>query len=159
MKLSSLLRAIPGRPALWLPVVLAAMSLLSLAFVIGIQRGGCQHVQGRLVDGARFVGTIQGDYVISEVWVSDSDDECPYPGAWCTIAYSTVTGERGSINFAEYGVLDFAEQVGTNGAALMMVQGGSGRWEQATGHVVLSGYFHTDASESNWDYQGEVCTP
>jgi len=156
MKPPGFVRAISDRPVLWVPVALAAVSLLSLAFVVAAQQGGCQHVQGRLVDGARFVGTIAGDY---DVWGPGIVEPCPYPDVSCTTVYSTVTGNRGSINFAEYGVVDFGEQVGTNGAVLMMVQGGTGRWEGATGHVVLSGYFHTVGSVSNWDYQGEVCTP
>jgi hypothetical protein len=156
MKPPNLIRAISSRPSLWAPIALAAISLLTVAFAVVAQEGGCQHVQGRLVDGARFVGTIEGDY---DVWGPGIVEPCPYPDVSCTIAYSTVTGNRSSVTFTEYGVLDFAEQVATNGAVLMMVQGGTGRWDGATGHVVLSGYFHTDTFESNWDYQGEVCTP
>ena len=156
MKPAGLSRSISIRPSLWIPVALAAMSLLTLAFVAAAGQGGCPHVQGRLVDGTRFVGTIQGEYNILDVSVLG---ECPYPDVSCTIAHSTVTGNRGSISFVEYGVVDFGEQVGTNGAVLMMVQGGTGSWQGASGHVVLSGYYHADTSESNWDYQGEVCTP
>jgi hypothetical protein len=159
MKSADLYRAISSRPTLWIPVVLAAVSLLSLAFVAAADQGRCRHVQGRLVDGSRFIGTISGDYTIADIpYAGDCPDE-PAGDVTCTVAFSTVSGSRGAIDLVEYGTLDFEEQEGTNGAVLMLVLGGTGQWEAASGHVVLSGYFHTDGSESNWRYQGEVCTP
>jgi hypothetical protein len=159
MKPRSLARAISPRASLLIPIVLAAASLLSLAFIITAAKGGCRHVEGKLVDGARFIGGISGTYTITEFAY---DGDCPYEPAGdvnCTVVFSTVSGNRGSIDFVEYGTLDFAEQQGTNGAVLLMPVGGTGQWEGASGHIVLSGYFHLDGFESNWDYRGEICTP
>jgi hypothetical protein len=161
MQFKRVVHALSSRPILWITIALVVASLLSLAFMEGILHPGCRPVRGRLVDGSRFIGPISGEYVISSVEVFG---ECPFgepfgPQAWCTGAYSTVIGVNGSIDFIEYGVVDFSEQVGTNGAVLMMVNGGTGQWEGASGHVVLSGYFHTDTNASNWRYQGDICTP
>lgn len=159
MKPSFLLRPFRTRPSLLTLLALGALSLVGIAFVASAATGGCRHVRGRLVDGSRFIGGISGDYSISEI-VYDGD--CPFEpfgDVNCTVAFSTVAGNRGSIDFVEYGTLDFAEQQGTNGAVLLIPTGGTGKWEGASGHLVLSGYFHLEGWESNWDYQGEICTP
>ena len=70
---------------------------------------------------------------------------------------SVVEGKHGSINFQEYAALDLASQQGTNGAVLLVVTGGTGRWEGASGHLALSGYFHGDPFGGQWEYEGEVC--
>jgi hypothetical protein len=74
---------------------------------------------------------------------------------------SYVEGRKGTIYFQEFAALDFTENEGTNGAVLLVVRGGTGRWEDATGHITLSGYFHVDPppGEGEWKYQGEVCVP
>ena len=59
----------------------------------------------------------------------------------------------------EYAAVDFDEQLGPNGGVLVTITGGTGKWENASGHLALSGYFHTDQGTGEWDYQGEVCTP
>jgi len=72
---------------------------------------------------------------------------------------SLVEGKRGTITFKEYAALDSAEQERTNGAVLLVITGGTGQWESASGHIALSGYFHTIPSNGQWDYQGEICLP
>jgi hypothetical protein len=130
----------------------------------------CTHAQGRLFNAAeegspgRVIGTISGDY-----WIDFSDPgnsgttNAPFSpdgtDVFLTWAPSYVEGPRGTIFLMEYGALDFAEQAGPNGGVLVIVTGGTGQWEGASGHLALSGYFHTDEGTGVWDYQGEVCRP
>lgn len=156
------------RPSLRTLSVLA-ISLLAVAAsaaVLGFNswksEGGCSHAQGRLYNAilgeehGRMMGTITGDYWITSFDGRFDPDGTPVVFGWAT---SHVDGDRGTINFNEYSAIDFNEQVGTNGAVLLLITGGTGQWENASGHIVLSGYFHTDESTGVWDYQGEVCVP
>jgi hypothetical protein len=101
------------------------------------------------------IGTIKGDYHLTGSIVGDYK----YDPVWYLTTPSTVEGSRGTINFEEYAALDSAEQVGTNGAVLMKIVGGTGKWQGASGHLVLFGYFHTDTESGEWQYEGEVCVP
>jgi hypothetical protein len=132
-------------------------SFLTLAFTTANHIPGCNHVQGRIVDPGRMIGTISGRYVYVgdnyQEWDPDDTEVVFNSGN------SFVEGSKGTITFQEYAALDFSEYVGTNGAVLMVVTGGTGRWEGATGHIILSGYFHLDTFQGEWKYQGEVCVP
>jgi hypothetical protein len=101
------------------------------------------------------IGTISGDYLIPE-FVGGFNDF--YPVLYLT-GRSYVEGPRGTMQFTEYAALDVSEQVGTNGAVLMKILGGTGQWEGASGHLVLFGYFHTATDQGEWQYEGEVCFP
>lgn len=139
------------------PILIIIISLLALGFTQYSSVPGCDHVAGRLYNGqAKMVGGISGDYYID------------FPGFCATDTIDSVTrncntsrveGKNGTIYFKEYSVLDFTETQGTNGAVLMVIQGGTGDWEGASGHIVLSGYFHLSDMLGEWYYQGEVCTP
>jgi hypothetical protein len=72
---------------------------------------------------------------------------------------SIVEGKKGTIAFQEYAALDYAELESFNGAVLLVVTGGTGRWDGASGHIALSGFFHPESFEGEWDYQGEICVP
>jgi hypothetical protein len=102
------------------------------------------------------IGTVTGDYWIESFGGAHNPEGEPVTFVWIS---SRVDGSHGTLYFKEYGALDFAEQEGTNGAVLLLVTGGTGRWENASGHMTLSGFFHTDASTGEWDYQGEICVP
>jgi hypothetical protein len=72
---------------------------------------------------------------------------------------SVVHTKKGDITFSETSSLDFAENEGLNGVALLTITEGTGDWQGASGHLLLSGYFHGDTGTGEWDYQGEVCLP
>ena len=103
------------------------------------------------------IGTISGVYWYDgstyHEWDPDESDVIFNSGD------SLVEGQRGTLTFREYAALDMTEQGGPNGAVLLVITGGTGQWEGASGHIALSGYFHTDYFEGRWDYQGEVCLP
>jgi hypothetical protein len=149
-----------------LSVFLLAVSIpvTALAFSPRNTSPGCTHVQGRLfnavagADPGKMIGTITGDYFIDTEFPFPSYDPDDTAVLFMWVA-SHVEGPRGTIFFREYAALDLDEQVGTNGAVLLLVTGGTGQWEDASGHITLSGFFHTDESTGEWDYQGEVCRP
>lgn len=148
--------------ALWGAALLIILSIATLSFTAYAQSPRCSHAQGRLFNAVaegepgRMIGTISGDYRIESFNGTSVPDDSPVTFIW---ASSHVDGTRGTINFREYAAIDFTEQNGPNGAVLLLVTGGTGQWENASGHIALSGYFHTDESTGRWDYQGEVCVP
>jgi hypothetical protein len=105
------------------------------------------------------IGTIAGDYVY-EVYSGDYRlDEFP-AGVMFNWGSSRIEGQRGTIYFDEFTAIDNDEQQGPNGAVLLYVSGGTGQWENATGHIALSGFWHMGPPwDGKWDYQGEVCIP
>ena len=145
------------------PLLLISAALATLAFTVTGNRPGCTHAQGRLFNATelggpgRMIGTISGTYwydiTTYEEWDIDDTDVIFNSGS------SLVEGKRGTITFKEYAALDTAEQEGFNGAVLLVVTGGTGKWQDASGHIALSGYFHGDTTEGKWDYQGEICVP
>ena len=157
------LRPVVGRAVLGIVLVIILTSLMGIASPASGALSGCFHAQGRLVnqDGSqegspgRMIGTISGDYHLTGFLGGCFDFD---PVLYLT-SQSTVEGPTGTMWFEEYAALDVAEQEGTNGAVLMKIVGGTGRWEGASGHLVLFGYFHTDAQSGQWQYEGEVCVP
>jgi hypothetical protein len=103
------------------------------------------------------IGTIKGDY-----WVNLAGDFFDPDETSVVFGYggpSYIEGKRGTIYFNEYAAIDYEEQYGTNGAVLWFVTGGTGIWENASGYIALSGYYHTNEMTGEWDYQGQVCFP
>ena len=155
-------RRYPARVLLLSLLVLSALAA-TLAFRGWNPTTACTHAQGRLFNATelggpgRMIGTVTGTYWYDgstyDQWDPDGSDVIFNSGA------STVEGKHGTIAFQEYAALDLAEQERTNGAVLLVVTGGTGKWDGASGHLTLSGYFHTDTFEGVWDYQGEICTP
>jgi hypothetical protein len=151
-----------GKRALWIPLLIAAASLLTMGFVVAVRSDGCKHVEGRLFNSpgpdlpGRMTGKISGDYWIDVGAFCFNDENSPVTFICST---SRVDGKHGSLYFNEYSAMDFSEDLGPNGAVLMVVQSGTDDWEGATGHIILSGFFHLSDSQGEWDYQGEVCTP
>jgi len=143
--------------------LLALSALATLAFTAWTPKAGCIHAQGRLFNASelggpgRMIGTISGTYGYDgstyQEWDPDGSEVVFNSGS------SVVEGNQGTITFQEYAALDFAEQEATNGAVLLVVTGGTGKWEGASGHIALSGYFHPESFEGRWDYEGEVCVP
>ena len=150
--------------SIYFSFLVSTVLLSALGFASVEAQGGCTHAQGRLfnavggVGPGRMIGTIAGDYFIDTEFPfpSYSPDDTDVLFSWIA---SHVDGDRGSIFFTEYSALDFSEQAGPNGAVLLLVTGGTGRWEGARGHIALSGFFHTDEQAGEWDYQGQVCVP
>lgn len=143
-------------------LLVVAASAAALGFNTWKSEGGYSCTQGRLFNAGagqgpgRMIGTITGDYWIESIGGPSHPEKTP---AVFTIASSRVDGERGPIRFSEYWAIDFTESVGINGALILLVTGDPGQWKYATGHIALSGYFHTDKNTGVWDYQGEVCVP
>ncbi len=147
---------------LWISLLVIAASLLVLGFNNSSLPEGCEHVSGKLLNSpgeglpGRMIGGISGDYWIDpESFCFFGDNEPIY--FMCST--STVNDRLGNLYFKEYATIDFSENVGHNGAVLIVVQGGTDGWEGATGHIILSGYFHLNVFQGQWDYSGEVCTP
>lgn len=138
--------------------LLIVLSVATLAFTASAQGPSCTHAQGRLFNTVpgRMIGTISGVYTIDSFDASYSADGGP---VFFQIATSHVEGQNGTINFKEYSAIDFSEEQGLNGAVLLVVTGGTGKWENASGHIALSGFFHLSESTGEWDYQGDVCVP
>jgi hypothetical protein len=124
---------------------------------------GCEEVTGRLldlhVDGGvtvgQMIGSIEGDYEYT--MGPGFDAGIPGLSIWFGTGTSILVTEEGSLFFAEASVMDTAEQVFSNIADLLTITGGTGKWLGASGHLILSGFFHTDTLTGEFDYQGEVC--
>lgn len=143
-------------------ILLMILSISILAFTSSNTPPGCKGVKGRLYnfpgDGpGRVIGSLKGDYWINLPGSFYDPDETSVVFGWG--GPSHIESKRGSIYFNEYAAIDYEEQNGTNGAVLWYVTGGTGVWENASGYITLSGYYHTDESTGVWEYQGEVCTP
>ena len=144
-----------GRRMLWVPLLIAAVSILTLASSQANVPPGCEHVAGKLYNGnpSRMIGGISGTYTITGFFCNYPDN---YPVTFgCTI--SEVSGNEGKLYFNEYYAIDFTKNIGYNGAVMVMITGGEGNWEGASGNIILSGYFHPLYSQGEWSYQGEVC--
>jgi hypothetical protein len=106
----------------------------------------CAHAQGRLYNATkpggpgRLIGTINGTHWYEITTYQEWDiDEADVIFNWGS---PFVDGKRGTISFKEYAALDTAEQGGSNGAVLLVITGGTGHWQDASGHIALSGHFH-----------------
>jgi len=145
-----------------LVAILIFSTSATIAFAASNGNDGCTHAEGHLVNiprqggTGRMTGTITGDYQIDSFDGQFDPDSGPVTFSWLT---SHVDSERGSINFSEYAALDFNEQQGQNGAVLLLVTGGTGDWANASGHITLSGFFHTSIPDGEWDYEGDICMP
>jgi hypothetical protein len=145
-------------------LLVLAGSLATLALASPPTKPKCTHAQGRLFnalpneDHGRMIGTIAGDYFIDTVFPFNSHDPDDSDVLFIWLD-SHVEGTRGAVFFREYSAVDLGEQLNTNGAVLSTIVRGTGQWENATGHIALSGFFHTDEGTGEWDYQGEICTP
>ncbi len=148
--------------AFWISLLVIAASLLMLGFNNSTLPDGCEHVSGKLLNSpgeglpGRMIGGISGDYwydPVSFCYIGDNDP------IYFMCGTSTVNDRQGNLYFKEYTAIDFSENFGHNGAVLIVVQGGTEGWEGATGHIILSGYFHLNVFQGEWDYSGEVCLP
>ena len=146
--------------------ILAALCVaVTLAFVAIAQADApCKPIYGKLVkehiEGwaavARMTGAIHGDY---SYWMVDKQPAWPeyFPTVSYVTGISQVVTKDGELWFLETSTSDSAGLGNVNGAVLMTIFNGTGQWAGATGHVVLTGYFHGDTQTGSWDYQGELC--
>jgi len=144
-------------------ILLIFLSITILAFTTANLAPGCKKVQGRLYNAiagegpGRVIGTLKGEYWINLPGEFIDPDETSVVFGYGGPSY--IEGKHGRIYFNEYAAIDYEEQIGTNGAVLWFVTGGTGKWENASGYITLSGYYHTNEMTGVWDYQGEVCSP
>jgi hypothetical protein len=151
------------------PVAIAAgLVIVGLAIVLSASHAlaspACRSVRGRVIDqqssGAhstgRMIGAIAGTY---DVTVGPVIPAGTQEGVVFATSNSVVHTKKGDLTFSETASLDLAETEGLNGVALLTITGGTGDWQGASGHLLLSGYFHGDTGTGEWDYQGEVCLP
>jgi hypothetical protein len=144
-------------------VLVGIAAVLSFSHVSA--SSGCRSVRGRVVDQhvandlsvATMIGSINGLYTVT-VLGGDSAGTI-VPSVYFFISTSVVETKKGDISFSETASLDTAEQDSVNGVALLTITEGTGDWQGASGHLLLSGYFHTSTGTGEWDYQGEVCLP
>ena len=143
-------------------IALGALLLLVADPLTLTRSSASEEVSGRLVvhgEGdvtvGQMTGSIEGDYEF--VLGPGFDAGIPGLSIWFGTGTSVVVTEEGSLSFAEAGPIDLAEQVYSNAAVLMTITGGTGIWQGASGHLILSGYWHTDSESGEFDYQGEVC--
>jgi hypothetical protein len=145
-------------------VVLAAASLLVLAFTAQANKPGCHQVSGKLSNGdpGQMIGTLSGTYYLDwdNLWFAEPYPM--YPGATPVFTMGVPTWvetQRGDIRFDEYSLLDQDEQAGQNGVVLSIITGGTDDWEGASGLITLTGYFHASTGQGEWTYRGEICRP
>ncbi len=139
--------------------LLIILSVATLAFTASADGPECTHAQGRLFNvPGRMIGTISGDYKITGPLDqgTEAGDGSGIMFLWTT---SQVDSKQGTIFFREYSALDFSEEEGPNGAVLLVADGGTGKWQDARGHITLSGFFHLGEMVGEWTYTGEVCVP
>ena len=148
------------RGLLFITLLIGVTALLTMGVISAVTPPGCNHVNGRLYNAppgtdlpGRMVGGISGDYYFEGATIEDREQ------VTLTFGTSHVDGRNGTLTMSENSVLDFAETQGYNGASLVVITGGTGEWEGASGHIILSGYFHVDDFIGQWDYQGDLCIP
>jgi hypothetical protein len=146
--------------------ILIAAAMMMIYFSNADASPVCKKVKGRLVDETAigggtsvgtFLGTINGDYQVS-LLSGGAVPGAPSGVEWAT-GTSQVTTSSGVLNFFEAANIDTSEQDYLNAAVLMTVTGGTGSYAGATGHLALSGYFHSSTGTGDWDYQGVICVP
>ena len=145
---------------------LATLLGLSLALGSGQVRSAsaCTQVNGHLLDehveGAQFVGrmvgSINGRYEFTQGPAAGAD-----PNA--TVLFGTgearIITNKGELRWHESAALDFANEDDYSTAVLASLRGGTGAWTGATGHVIMSGFFHPSTRTGEFDYRGEICMP
>ena len=115
-----------------------------------------EHVEGD-VAVAKMIGEITGSYTYT------LKDSFPADAALTNLVYVTGTSvvetNGGTLSFFETSTQDTSERGNLNGTVLMTITGSTGKWEGATGHIVLVGFFHQDTLTGAWSYVGKVCVP
>ena len=124
----------------------------------------CQRVSGHLLNlhhvdpntaVGRMVGGLQGKYEFTFGPIGGSD---PNATVLFGTANARISTDRGELTWHESNAYDYARQDGYNNAILATVTDGTGAWSDASGHVILWGYFHNPGNTGELDYEGEVCS-
>jgi hypothetical protein len=145
------------------PITLAALLVLVADPATLNRSSACEEVTGRLVDYhvegdvsvGQMIGSIEGSYEFT--LGPGFDAGIPGFSIWFVTGTSFVVTEGGTLSFVDASAMDLDEQVYSNAADLATITGGTGIWKGASGHLILSGYWHTDSESGEFDYQGEVC--
>jgi len=103
------------------------------------------------------IGTLKGDYYVTATGSTPSSGTYPLIEFFTGDSYLETLS--GNLYFFESSALDTAEQDSINGAALLTIIDGTGAYSGASGHLSLSGYFHSSTGTGEWRYVGEVCRP
>jgi hypothetical protein len=149
-----------------LTAAVAAAIMASLVLGTGQARSasGCTRVSGHLFDlhhidpnvaVGRMVGGIEGSYQFTFGPLGGSDPAAP---VLFGTADATITTRKGELRWHESNAYDYGNQDDYNNAILASVTGGTGAWAGASGHVILSGYFHAADNSGELDYVGAICT-
>lgn len=148
-------------------IVLAVASLggaavLAFASSPAGSTGRCKLVEGRILDEhaegsvgvARIVGSIKGRYEFTFTGLFP-DPTQP------TVGFSTgevrIITNKGNLFWHESSATDLVNEDEFSTATLATLKGGTGEWEGVTGHVDLSGFFHTSTFTGEFDYRGVIC--
>jgi hypothetical protein len=121
---------------------------------------GCVTVVGHLnvsnIEPAenRMTGKIHGRYTYTFEGAVPSTNN---PQVLYLEGRSFVQTRKGDIRFIENSAAANGSELSTNNATLMTVEGGTGMWKDATGHIALYGFFHLSTQTGKFDYRGEVC--
>jgi hypothetical protein len=123
----------------------------------------CSQVNGRLFDEhvgsdgvvGRMVGGINGTYRFTDGVVVGTDPEA-------TVRFgsgnATIDTKMGVLRWHESSTLDYTNEDDYSTTVLATVKGGTGAWSGASGHVIMSGYFHLSTLTGQFDYSGTICT-
>jgi hypothetical protein len=139
---------------------------LSLSLLLGAGRASsasdCAFVNGHLLDEhveqdlsvGRMVGGINGRYEFALGPLVGVD---PNGGVIFGTGDARITTDNGELRWHETSAFDPANEDDHNDAVLATIRGGTGEWAGATGHVIMSGFFHVSTLTGEFDYRGEVC--
>jgi hypothetical protein len=146
--------------------LIAAVGLLSLWLALGTGQArsasACTAVNGHLLDEhveggitvGRMVGGINGRYEFTLGPLVGVD---PDGGVIFGTGDAKITTNDGELRWHETSAFDPAREDDYNDAVLATVRGGTGDWAGASGHVIMSGFFHISTLTGEFDYRGEVC--
>ncbi len=127
-----------------------------------LQDKGCTSPVGICTSG-KLTGDIEGTYVFT---MTDSLPQNPYdPGHAITFykgASAVSPKSGGTINLRDYGTVDMRQPPPADApglqAALLTVEGGTGRWVEATGYLQLVGGRNPETGAVEGEYRGALCT-
>jgi hypothetical protein len=146
--------------------LVAALLLLVIGSSQAAPAGsGCRTAKGKLVDEravagpgiattGMFLGTLRGRYEFEVTWIADAGD-ATIPSVLHFVGHAVVHTSAGDIRLTEAGAIDTAAE--GKYATLLTVTGGTGKWANASGQIVLTGAFNFATGEGEGRYSGKVC--
>jgi hypothetical protein len=113
-----------------------------------------------LCTAGELVGGLQGTYAFTMTGIVPADASPPGAGVTFYVGESAVALKRGgTVAAADHGTIDLRPGGTGRQAALLLLGGGTGALEGASGYLQLLGVLDLASGTVEGEFSGELCTP